>query len=88
MLSEPNSETRGASVFNDPALSKRAKVMYGVMLKYADVNGTFTVSHTTLMQDIGAMTKRTVALATKELADNGILSRQRKSASVRYKLLK
>jgi hypothetical protein len=88
MLSEPNTELRGAAVFNDPTLSRRAKVMYGVMLRYADVNGKFTIDHATLMREIGAFTKKTVGIATKELADNGVLKRRRTSAAVHYQLLK
>lgn len=88
MFSQPNNALRGATVFNDPNLSRRAKVMYGVMLKYADVNGTFTINHATLMQDIGAFTKKTVGIATKELADHGVLKRRRTNAAVHYTLLK
>jgi hypothetical protein len=87
-LSKSNDDVRGAAVFNDENISRRAKIMYGVMLKYADVNGKFTINHETLMHDIGALTKKTVGVATKELADRGIIKRRRTSAAVHYTLLK
>jgi hypothetical protein len=87
-LSEPNNEFLGASVFSDNTLSRRAKVMYGVMLKYADVNGRLTVTHEMLMKDIGVFAKKSVGLATQELAEKGVLKRRRTRAAVRYQLLK
>jgi hypothetical protein len=87
-LSKPNNELRGASVFSDHNLSRRAKVMYGVMLKYADVNGRLTVTHEMLMNDIGVFAKKSVGLATQELAAKGVLKRRRTRAAVRYQLLK
>jgi hypothetical protein len=87
-LSKPNDDLRGAAVFNDENISRRAKIMYGVMLRYADVNGKFTIDHETLMRDIGAFTKKTVGVATKELAEKGVLKRRRTSAAVHYTLLK
>jgi hypothetical protein len=87
-LSKPNNDIRGAEVFSNPDLSKRAKVMYGIMLKYADINGKFTVSHDMLLKDAGVFAKKTIALATKELAEKGILKRRRTRDAVRYQLLK
>lgn len=87
-LSKPNDELRGAAVFNDENISRRAKVMYGVMLRYADVNGKFTIDHETLMHDIGAFTKKTVGIATQELVKKGVLKRRRTRAAVHYQILK
>lgn len=87
-LSEPNNDLRGAEVFSNPDLSRRAKVMYGVMLKYADLNGRLTVTHEMLMKDIGVFAKKSVGLATQELAEKGVLKRRRTRDAVRYTLLK
>jgi hypothetical protein len=87
-LSEPNNDLRGAEVFSNPDLSRRAKVMYGIMLKYADVNGKFTISHDMLLKEAGVFAKKNIALATKELVEKGIIKRRRTREAVRYTLLK
>jgi predicted transcriptional regulator len=87
MLSAPNNNLRGASVFNDSTLSNRAKITYGVMLKYADVNGRFTLNHATLMREMN-LAKKTVAVATKELVEHGVLKRQRVGNAVQYQFLR
>lgn len=87
-LSKPNNDLRGASVFNDLDLSKRAKVLYGILMKYADVNGRLTVSHEMLLKETGCFAKRTIGLATKELTEKGVIKRRRTRTAVRYQLLK
>lgn len=85
-LSQPNDDVRGASVFNHPTLTLRAKVTYGVLMRYADVNGRCTLQHKTLMQEMD-VSQTTVVRSLKELSDKGIIKRRQAQTAVHYQLL-
>lgn len=75
-MSFPDFTQRGASVFNDETLSLRARVCYGVMLKYADMNGNCSLRLQTLREEMQVSTS-VVTRVTKELVAGKIVRRTR-----------
>jgi DNA-binding transcriptional ArsR family regulator len=89
-LSKPNHERLGASVFNDPTVSVKGKICYGILLTYVDVNNTCTLTPDILMVEMNA-SKSAVARAVRSLEQAGIIKRRRVSrtrSEIQYRLLR
>jgi hypothetical protein len=85
--SKPDNNALGAQVFNDENISLRTRAVYGVLTKYCSMNRTCTVSHKMLMAEFGG-SRSMINRAVRELEVKGIVTRQRGSREVRYRLLK
>ena len=89
-LSQADTERQGATVFNDPTISLKGKICYGILLKYVDVNNTCTLTPDMLMLEMNA-SKSAVARAVRSLEQAGILKRRRVSrtrSEIHYRLLR
>jgi DNA-binding transcriptional regulator PaaX len=85
--SKPDNDALGANVFNNENLTPRCRLVYGVLTKYCGMSRTCVVSHTMLMKEFGG-SRSMIARAVRELEVEGIITRQRGSREVRYRLLK
>ena len=76
----------GANVFNNPNLSKSAKVTFGVLMLFVDVNGRCTLQHKQLMQELN-VSQSSIVRATKELVQAGVIKRTRTATTVHYQIV-
>ena len=89
-LSHADTERQGATVFNDPTISVKGKICYGILLKYVDVNNACTLTPDMLMQEMNA-SKSAVARAVRSLEQAGAIKRKRASqtrSEIHYRLLR
>ena len=84
--SELRTDIVGANVFNNPNLSKSAKVAFGVLMLFVDVNGRCTLQHKQLMKALN-VSQSSIVRATKELVEAGAIRRKRTSTTVHYQIV-